>query len=93
MRLTKDEQKIIKSVISEIFGESKIYLFGSRLDMSKKGRDIDLFVVAKNEKNLYEKKLKAAVKLERLLYKPVDIVVHRDFNRNIEKEALKGILL
>jgi len=93
MRLTKDEQKIIKSVISEIFGESKIYLFGSRLDMSKKGRDIDLFVVAKNEKNLYEKKLKATVKLERLLYKPVDIVVHRDFNRNIEKEALKGILL
>ena len=61
--------------------------------MSKKGRDIDLFVVAKNEYNLYEKKLKAAVKLERLLYKPVDIVVHRDFNRDIEEEALKGILL
>ncbi len=43
--------------------------------------------------NLYYKKLRVSTKLEMLLYKPVDIVVHRDFDRVIEKEALKGMEL
>ncbi|WP_266105196.1 hypothetical protein [Sulfurihydrogenibium azorense] len=41
--------------------------------------------------NLFEKKLKLSSKLERLLEKPVDVIVSRDKNREIEKEALKGV--
>lgn len=90
MRLTSKEIESIKKVILEIFGESEIRVFGSRLDDSKKGGDIDIFVIPKNRDKLFEKKIKASAKLENLLFKPVDIVVHYDFDRMIEKEALKG---
>ena len=69
----------------------QIYLFGSRLDDSKKGGDIDLFIVSKDID--YEKKLKIRAKLKALLKKPVDVVYHKDFNREIEIEVLKGRLL
>ncbi len=88
MRLSNKEISIIKKIITDIFGESTIYLFGSRLDNTKKGGDIDLFIISKD--STLEQKIKAVVKLERALYKPVDIILHRDFDRDIEKEALKG---
>ncbi len=93
MRLEKNEIEIVKKSIEAIFGKSKIYLFGSRLDNSKKGGDIDLFIVPENRDTLYEKKIKAIAKLERYLYKPIDIVVHKDFKREIEQEGLSGVLL
>ncbi|WP_456488254.1 nucleotidyltransferase domain-containing protein [Caminibacter pacificus] len=94
MRLSQKEIETIKKIIIDFFGESEIYLFGSRVDDMKVGGDIDLFVIPKNrEGNLFEKKIKASVKLENLLQLPVDIVVHYDFERLIEKEALKGIKL
>ncbi len=89
MRLTDNEIKTIKKVIFDIFGDSEIRIFGSRL-IDKKGGDIDIFVIPKNRENLFAKKIKASAKLENLLFKPVDILVHYDFNRDIEKEALKG---
>ena len=92
MRLTNKEIDKIKSTLEDIFEEPTIYLFGSRLQSNKKGGDIDLFIVSKDD-NLLEKKIKAIAKLERVLYKPVDIVLHKDFSREIEQEALKGIVL
>lgn len=45
MRLTKDQVNIIIDVFSEYFlSEDQIWLFGSRVDDSKKGGDIDLYV-------------------------------------------------
>lgn len=76
--------------MSQIFGDATIYLFGSRLDPDKKGGDIDLYVVTEINENLVEKKIKTLSKLERVLHKPVDMVVHRDFSRAIEQEALRG---
>ena len=93
MRLSEQEKTIIKSVIAEIFGEARVYLFGSRLDESKRGGDIDLFVIAQDKSDLFHKKIKALAKLERTLCKPVDIVVHKNFDRVIEQEALKGRIL
>jgi len=93
LRLSDKEIEIIKTTIHDIFGEATIYLFGSRLNPNKKGGDIDLFVIAKDKSNLLQKKIKALSKLERALHKPVDIVLHRDFNREIEQEALKGKIL
>ncbi|WP_456471294.1 nucleotidyltransferase family protein [Caminibacter sp.] len=90
LRLTDKEIEIIKKVIYDVFGDSEIIVFGSRLK-EKKGGDIDLFVIPKKRNNLFKKKIKASAKLELLLYKPVDIVVHYDFSREIEKEAIKGV--
>ena len=93
MRLSKKEIKIIKENTKNIFGESKIILFGSRLDDNKKGGDIDLYIIPQNKDNLFEKKLKLKAVLEDILFKPVDIIVAKDENRLIEKEAMKGIEL
>jgi predicted nucleotidyltransferase len=91
MRLKDKEIKIIKDTINSFLNDVKIYLFGSRLNANKKGGDIDLFIIS-NDIN-YETKIKIKAKLKQLLQKPVDIVYHQDFNREIEKEALKGVLL
>lgn len=93
MRLDKDQRAFIVSTLENIFGSVKIYLFGSRLNDDKKGGDIDLFVIAEENSNLFEKKIKALSQLERILHKPVDLVLHKNFEREIEKEILKNSLL
>ena len=91
MRLNNFEVEAIKKSFKEVFKSGEIYLFGSRVDDTKKGGDIDLFIISKEAK--YESKLKVSSKLEYLLNKPVDIVLHKNFSNKIEQEALKGIEL
>ena len=93
MRLNSKEIKIIKENTQKIFGKSKIILFGSRIDDEKVGGDIDLYIVPENKEDLFIKKLRLKAILEDLLFKPVDIVIARDENRLIEKEARKGVEL
>ena len=52
-----------------------------------------MYIVPKDNNNLFKKKLQIKTTLEDTLYKPVDVVVASDQNRLIEKEALKGIIL
>ncbi|MBN2823882.1 MAG: nucleotidyltransferase domain-containing protein [Campylobacterales bacterium] len=93
MRLDSSEKNLILTTVESIFGDAKVYLFGSRLDTTKKGGDIDLFIVAEDKTNLYEKKIKTLAKLERQLSKPFDIVLHKSFDRAIEQEILQKALL
>ena len=91
MRLPQKEIKIIKNKVNEIFGDCIIYLFGSRVDDTKNGGDVDLYIIPKIKENLFKKRVKLKVILEDTLFKPVDIVVSINKNRLIEQEALKGI--
>lgn len=91
MRLSTKEINLIKDKVNIIFGEAVIYLFGSRVDDTKQGGDIDLYIVSKINDNLFRKKLKLKIALEDLLYKPVDIIVSTNRNRLIEKEAIMGV--
>ena len=93
MRLQSGEIETINERIEARFGRCRLYVFGSRLDEKKRGRDIDLYVIAEDNTRLYEKRLRARGDLQRLLHKPVDIVTHRCFDRAIEQEALKGVRL
>jgi len=47
MRLSINEIDFFKKFINNLSNEAKIYLFGSRVDDSKRGGDIDLLVVSK----------------------------------------------
>nr|MBL0721603.1 nucleotidyltransferase domain-containing protein [Sulfurovaceae bacterium] len=44
MRLMTQEKNAIIESFQEVFKSGKIYLFGSRVDDSKKGGDIDLYI-------------------------------------------------
>jgi predicted nucleotidyltransferase len=89
MRLKDYEIKLIKKTIKDYIKDAKIYIFGSRLNDNKKGGDIDIFIIT-NEKIKLSTKAKIKFFLEEKLFKPVDLVFHKDFNREIEKEALNG---
>jgi len=96
MRLTKVEIMYIQEVFKEIFKKGEIFLFGSRIDDTLKGGDIDLFVTTNSRKdNNLEKKLDfLALLKQKIGDQKIDLIISKDKNRLIEKEALqKGISL
>jgi len=88
MRLHKKEIETIRHIVHAHAGEVAIYLFGSRLDDEAEGGDIDLYIA-----DFVDLPKRAKIKwlLQERLGKPVDIVVHRDFDRPIEQAAMKGV--
>ncbi|MCD6430888.1 MAG: nucleotidyltransferase domain-containing protein [Deltaproteobacteria bacterium] len=69
MRLTNEQILTIKTIILRNFGSAaKLILFGSRLDDSKKGGDIDLLVETDlSPKEMFLKKIATLGQLQRAL--------------------------
>jgi len=95
MRLSQKEIEAIKSNFEKFFDEGVLYLFGSRVDDSRKGGDIDLYITTQNKENLVEKRIKFASRLAREVdYKKVDVVLDYGENRLIDKIAKEqGVIL
>ncbi|HOJ65230.1 MAG TPA: nucleotidyltransferase domain-containing protein [Spirochaetota bacterium] len=98
MRINEQEEKIIKEVLTKYFGENAvIYLFGSRINDSKKGGDIDIFVEADiSLKDMVKAKIKSLVELEKLLgERKIDLVIKNTSMKEelIHRNAKKGIRL
>jgi len=93
LRLSNREVEIIQEKTFNIFGDAVIYLFGSRIDDTKQGGDVDLYIIPQITDDIFMKKMQIKTILEDLLYKPVDIIIAKNEDRLIEKEALKGLKL
>ena len=98
MRLTKYEITSIKQSFKSVFEDGEIYLFGSRVDDSLKGGDIDLYINLNypiSTKERLNKKSKFRMELEdKIGEQKIDIVISKDKSRLIEQEAArKGIKL
>jgi predicted nucleotidyltransferase len=91
MRLKAKEIDSIKKVVNQFFKDAQIYIYGSQLDDSKRGGDIDIYIIPKDREKLLQKESKIKFLLQHMLYKPIDILIHRDFAKDIEKEAQKGV--
>jgi predicted nucleotidyltransferase len=46
MRLLKEEIKAISEAVAKFDSEAEVYLFGSRIDDTKRGGDIDVLVIS-----------------------------------------------
>lgn len=89
MRLKPEEIDAIKSTIQNLDREATVFLFGSRVDDSKKGGDIDLLVLSSK---LSGGDAKRAIKKE--LYpligeQKIDIVLASDTSDPFVQLALK----
>ena len=96
MRLSEEETTSIKRIIAEVFGnDAEVRLFGSRVDDSKRGGDVDLYVTPLQRDELYMKRVTCLGELERALPYPVDLVISEpDASRPIDRIALEtGVTL
>lgn len=91
MRLSLHYRQVIKNEVEKLFGKNtQVFLFGSRVDDTKKGGDIDLYIITENKTNLFEKKLLFLARLKRELgEQKIDVVFNEDETRLIEQEAKK----
>lgn len=91
MRLTESEVHSIKRAFIETFEDGKIYLFGSRVDDSKRGGDIDLYLCpSKVYDDERQRKINFLVKLDEYIgEQKVDAVLAKNKDRLIEKEAIR----
>lgn len=99
MRLSSRERATIHETVREAFGqEACVRLFGSRLDDSARGGDIDLHIEAPGTPDeLMDAELRLATRLQRALgERRIDLVVHPAGTapRPIDRHALEtGVLL
>lgn len=79
MRLAPEQISIIKQSGRDIFGpKSKIWVFGSRVDDSRKGGDIDLMIEPELDMSdsLFNSKIKFLAQLELLMgQQKIDLVI------------------
>ena len=91
VRLSDRQIDIIKKYAVRFFGKNvKVYIFGSRADLSKKGGDIDILVITDNLNNLSMKKLKFVSNLMRELgEQKIDVIITDKPKKPIEIEAFR----
>ena len=97
IRLSEYEINVIKETTKEIFGQdAKVYIFGSRADIKRKGGDIDIFIET-DKTTTVKDEIKFLAVLERKgIERKVDLVVKskNKKNRPIFEEAKRtGVLL
>jgi len=78
MRLTAESRQVIRATARDIFGpQAEVRLFGSRLDDSARGGDIDLLILSDEAIADRERKaLRLVARLQvRLGDQPIDVLV------------------
>lgn len=88
LRLTPFEIDTIRHAIYALDPKAKIYLFGSRVDDTKRGGDIDLLVLSKRLQN--EDKSKIRVPLYTALgEQKIDVMIAKDTKQPFVRVALE----
>ena len=95
MRLQKQEIHNILQVARNIYGEKvKVYLFGSRLDNTKRGGDIDLLIRTDEEKKGVLARIRMIAQLKFLLGdQKIDIIGDHEDSIVAQEALRKGVLL
>ena len=79
MRLTEKEISAIKNNILPFDHEAKIYLFGSRVNDTEKGGDIDILVISDKIGFIEKIKIRTGI-FKEIEEQKLDLIVKKDFN-------------
>ena len=94
MRLTESEIRAIQETFLDVFESGEIFLFGSRIDDTKRGGDIDLYISTPYKDGLVRRKIDFLVKLKRKIgEQKIDVVLDRGQDNPIDRVAKQGVLL
>jgi predicted nucleotidyltransferase len=95
MRLSSQQREEIVQTFLEVFEQGQLWLFGSRVDDSKRGGDIDLYVEPHSQDNLAEKRITFLARVKRRIGdQKIDLVVAHTPSRAIDVAARQtGVLL
>ena len=88
MRLSNFELQAIQESFTLVFENGSIALFGSRLDDTKKGGDIDLYIKTQANDKVQKKITFLTTLKERIGEQKIDVVLHYDATKPIEQEAI-----
>ena len=93
MRLSEEQIKVLKDKLNSISSNAKLYLFGSRVDDTKKGGDIDLLVVSK-EVTKKDLRLLRIDFFDHFEEQKLDIILDDgEFKNPFTKHIIKGAIL
>ena len=93
MRLKPEEITAINETVHALDGEAMVYLFGSRVDDSKRGGDIDLLVMSQTLTRSDAGKIRWRL-WELMGEQKIDILIAKDTSDPFVRIAMKeGILL
>lgn len=89
MRLDTNEKKALKYALKDFKGES--YLFGSRLDNTTKGGDVDILLVSEKRANPLKLSLMIQKRFFSICEEKIDVIVYNGnlFCQEILKNAKK----
>ena len=93
--MSKREIEAILQVAEDIYGtDVKVYLFGSRVDDSRRGGDIDLLVRTTSEKKGILDRVRMAARIKSLIGdQKIDIIGDYEDNQVVQEALKNGILL
>lgn len=96
MRIEKEQLDFIENTLKNRFSDAVIYLFGSRADDTKRGGDIDLFLIT-NQKNSLRDKIHLLTQLESGgIQRKIDLIIQspdHPQDKLYEEVLRKGIRL
>ncbi|MDR3343446.1 MAG: nucleotidyltransferase domain-containing protein [Treponema sp.] len=93
MRITEDERKVLIDAVHKVDADAQIWLFGSRVDDTKKGGDIDIAILSRRLDRLGRMSIRRSV-TDRLGERQIDIVVSADGSEPFFRLAIEtGVLI
>jgi predicted nucleotidyltransferase len=95
MRLDARAVRDIEEIFLQVFEKGELFLFGSRVDDTRKGGDIDLYLVPESKDALGLKRIEFLTRVKRRLgERHIDLVIDRGTERPIDTRAREeGLLL
>ncbi|MCD5407258.1 MAG: nucleotidyltransferase domain-containing protein [Desulfotomaculum sp.] len=88
MRLNKYETRVLKTTFKKFDPDAKIYLYGSRVDDTKKGGDIDLLIFSEHLQQKDASEIREFL-WEKLGEQKIDILIVKNTTHPFTRLALK----